>query len=1186
MASSDAGTSSGSEYQVFLSFRGPDTRAGFTDVLFHSLTDAGICVFRDDEEARVGERIDGSLQRAIDNSRIYIPVFSQTYASSQWCLRELAQIVVNTSKSEGKKEILPIFFDVEPNDVKLKTPLYRDAILNLEREKKLSTKLVDAWKEALMVVDAIKGWEVKKYKGYSDVVKLVVEVVVEKLKTKHRSVTEHLVGIDDRVVAITELLDIDSDDVRLIGIHGMGGIGKTTLAKVVFNQLSSHFGKYCCFLEDVRAKSSRIDGLVELQKKLVSEIGHPGGTRGIDEIDYGTKRTGETLSNKKVLIVLDDVANNEQVEKLVGGSTLYSGSRILITTRNKDVLRVNRPNYQILKYEMKVMSSDRALELFSRHAFNRNSPSDDYKDLSRKIVYATGRLPLALEVIGSFLFDKREQIWKETLEKLSKAPHEDVFEKLKISYDALSYEQQQIFLDIACFFIGEHTMYPIYMWKDCDFFPDIGVDVLINMSLVKIVKDMFWMHDQLRDLGREIVHRESPENPGERSRIWIKEEAFHAIRSKEMKGNIRALNLETYEKVVIRSEEIERFENLRYLKLLRGTFNGNLANSLTNLRWIVWSKTTRVSFKPTNMRLKNVVILEFSDNHFVDVSKLQSLIKMAGKLKVLSLETCPSINRMLDFSGCSNLERLNFKNCSKLRKIGGSIGKLGSLIDLKISDCSSLENLPKEIGNLVNLKHFSVTECPVKKLPDSIWKLKSLRELHFDNGVYRPGSANSWELPSAIMLQNLTVLRLRSPNLKGRLPSAIGSLPFLRILCLSCTGIIEVPETISTLPCLQMLELIDCDQIQELPTLPTSLNNLQVSSKSLRVVPDLSNLTNLVMLDLSDGYRQRQGGKICTGDLGGIGMLSKLNKLDLKLLGVPASFELASLSQLKELHLSGLDLRTLAQLPSSPLNLRLDNFNSTVSLSSKLENLSSLKLWSSQVQEIQLDRLQNLRELVLEGGESLERFGLSNMRKLKTVLVENCPMLVEIQFAGVFESLVEFYIKQCESFGRLVYAGEVEFANELIIGEGRLILLSRVLNKLRRFTLLSCPKILQIQVHGTSELWEHFMVWDCHYLQSVRGLSHLKKLKSLDITYCPGLQVVEGLDELEFLIRLHIYNSCPSLERLIDVSTTKLPNDCRVGIYHGGKKRFSGSVQSYKNKKVSLNLLLSLFIFSFSPFFY
>ncbi|XP_039163026.1 disease resistance protein RML1A-like [Eucalyptus grandis] len=162
---------------------------------------------------------------------VYIPILSRTYASSQWCLRELEWIVDNTSKSKGDKVILPIFYGVEPNDVKLRTPLYHDAILNLECEKKLSDKQENAWREALKVVGAIKGWEAKKF-GYGELIKFVVEEVLEKLKTKDRLVTKYLVGIENRVVAVKELLDVNFDDVHLIQIHGMGVLVKRLLPRL------------------------------------------------------------------------------------------------------------------------------------------------------------------------------------------------------------------------------------------------------------------------------------------------------------------------------------------------------------------------------------------------------------------------------------------------------------------------------------------------------------------------------------------------------------------------------------------------------------------------------------------------------------------------------------------------------------------------------------------------------------------------------------------------------------------------------------------------------------------------------------------------------------------------------------------------------------------------------------------
>ncbi|XP_039155772.1 TMV resistance protein N-like [Eucalyptus grandis] len=148
---------SGMEFEVFLSFRGPDTRDNFTSCLYYDMVEKGIRVFKDNEELRVGEQIGGKLLQALDDTQIYIPIFSKGFASSVWCLREVAHMVDCTSKSNGKKEILPLFFDVKPDDVKLRTELYSNALS--EHEKKYEPDEVKRWKAALREVATRLGWK-------------------------------------------------------------------------------------------------------------------------------------------------------------------------------------------------------------------------------------------------------------------------------------------------------------------------------------------------------------------------------------------------------------------------------------------------------------------------------------------------------------------------------------------------------------------------------------------------------------------------------------------------------------------------------------------------------------------------------------------------------------------------------------------------------------------------------------------------------------------------------------------------------------------------------------------------------------------------------------------------------------------------------------------------------------------
>ncbi|XP_039164755.1 disease resistance protein RUN1-like isoform X1 [Eucalyptus grandis] len=171
------------------------------------------------------------------------------------------------------------------------------------------------------------------------------------------------------------------------------------------------------------------------------------------------------------------------------------------------------------------MDGDQSLILLSRHAFRRNSPPSEFKDLAHEVVSTTGGLPLSLEVLGSLLCGKRPTQWRGTIKKLKKVPNRKVLEKLRISYDVLENGQKEIFLDIACFFIGTDERIASYMWDACEFFPEEAIEVLRFMSLIKVgVNHELIMHDQLRDLGREIVREENQQEPWYRSRLWESKE--------------------------------------------------------------------------------------------------------------------------------------------------------------------------------------------------------------------------------------------------------------------------------------------------------------------------------------------------------------------------------------------------------------------------------------------------------------------------------------------------------------------------------------------------------------------------------------------------------------------------------------------------------------------------------------
>lgn len=298
----------------------------------------------------------------------------------------------------------------------------------------------------------------------------------------------------------------------------MEGTGKTTLAKVLFNELlstSSPSFQCCSFLKDIRGMSDRPGHIEDLQEKLIRDlVGH--APRNADLMQMIRKN----FQRKKVLIVLDDVNQKEQIVDLVGkGEYFGPGSRIIVTTTDSRVLQTGHgPFWGVIK--MEPLKAHEALELLSWHAFSETSPPEEYEHLAKIVASACENLPLSLTVIGSFLEGKRKIIWDETANKLEKVPHQKVYEKLRISYDALEDDQKQMFLDIAIFFNKKSVLYPWYMWQASDFHPASGLDALISLDLVAVENNKFSMHGHLVALGREIVRAEALQFPFKCSRYW------------------------------------------------------------------------------------------------------------------------------------------------------------------------------------------------------------------------------------------------------------------------------------------------------------------------------------------------------------------------------------------------------------------------------------------------------------------------------------------------------------------------------------------------------------------------------------------------------------------------------------------------------------------------------------------
>ncbi|KAK2994451.1 hypothetical protein RJ640_015802 [Escallonia rubra] len=517
-------------------------------------------------------------------------------------------------------------------------------------------KRVEGWKAALRQVADLTGMVLKNQAdGHeSNFIKKIVKVVGDIVKCTVLSVSPHLIGIDLRARNINSWIQDVSNDVGIVAICGIGGIGKTTITKYLYNLNFERF-EGSSFLASVREISKQPDDLVRLQRQLLSDI-LKGKKEKIYNADQGIVRIKEALCCRKVLVVVDDVDQVDQLDAVLGmRDWLYPGSKIIITTRRKQLLKASEVD---TVHEVAGMHHTESLELFSWYAFGQDHPIEGYMDYSKRVVHYCDGLPLALQVLGSSLSGKSIDVWESSLDKLEAIPEGEILKKLKISYDSLQDDHDKnLYLDIACFFVGKDKDWTITILDGCGFFTKIGIHNLIERCLLRVGQcdNKLWMHHLIQDMGREIVRQESTKEPGKRSRLWQKE-AFNVLSEKT---NMVALDM--------------RYSSLE----------------------TVW-KGAKL--------LRSLKMLDLSHSHglvsdILDFSLVPNLERLVLKHCINLIEVPESIGVL------QRLVSLNLKGCQNLRKLPTTIHQLKSLEKLILSGCSKLYDLD-------NTKPPTLTQLP------------------------------------------------------------------------------------------------------------------------------------------------------------------------------------------------------------------------------------------------------------------------------------------------------------------------------------------------------------------------------------------------------------------------------------------------------------------------------------------
>ncbi|CAN7123178.1 disease resistance protein RPP5 isoform X1 [Brassica rapa] len=705
-SSSSSSATPAPKFDVFLSFRGPDTRKNFVSHLYAALCRKGLYTYKDDEEMEKGGLIPDELIKAIKTSRFFIVVISENFDNSYWCLEELRAImeVEAVKRKEDINVLIPIFYRVKPGRINREN--LAAAFSDMKHPPMEETAMINEWENTLSQLANRASYIFSTRVDEATRIEEVVQKISDWWFSGQERDHADIVGIRSHMERLASLLEMESDDeVRIVGISGMEGVGKTTIADYLYSQFSRQFAASC--FVDVKKKYEE-GGQLYLEQYVLSVI-LGTGSNNLERMRTRSHHIKQKLRNRKVFVVLDDVDKVEQIHGLAKDKSWFGpGSRIIITTRDKGLLDTCGVQFV---YPVKCLSAEDASQMFKQIVFKGSDPPAGFEQLLTRVSRLAYGLPSAIKTVAERSLckwrSKTKDEWEKLVRKYEEAPFQNIVKILKSSYADLSLVDKIAFLYVACLFNGDDIKRVSNLLDD----GESSIQVLVDKSLVDIsAQGCINMNKLVENMGRETVVEESDLTPTKQRILWDPQIIYHVLRDKTGTESIKGLALSMCmmpDVLDIERRSFRKMHNMKYLKFHTRNKTSKLQLSPTArlphmLKLLVWDAYP-LSTLPSG----------FSSGCLVELtlrcSNLQFLWKTnldLGKLKRLDVSESKELEELPDLSSAIQLEELAVEGCKSLTYLKDLPQSLNFL---NAHGCSSLETVSLHSNH--SIKHIDLSDC-------------------------------------------------------------------------------------------------------------------------------------------------------------------------------------------------------------------------------------------------------------------------------------------------------------------------------------------------------------------------------------------------------------------------------------------------------------------------------------------